>query len=425
MPVKARVQRGPFAAGDQVQLTDPKGRMHQIVLSPGGTFHTHRGALSHDDLIGQPEGSLVTASSGTAYVALRPLLADYTLAMKRGATIVYPKDAAQILAYADVFPGARVLEAGAGSGALSCWLLRAIGPDGVLVSFEARADFAEIARENVRKYFGEVPPWWRLVPGELSARVALDPSLGTGAAYSRLYRDSGEAGNAPSAAGGADAGGHWGVVSPDDTSFDRVILDMLAPWDNVAGAARALIPGGLICCYVATTTQLSRVVEELRAHGGFFEPAAWETLNRGWHVDGLAVRPDHRMIAHTGFLVTARRLADGVTAPPRRRRPAKGAHPGAEAAPANGALPGAEAGPANGALPGAEAGPANGALPEAEAGPANGALPEAEAGPANGAHPQAEVAGPADAPVPAAADGGAPAGEARPLPEAPQAESDS
>ena len=308
--MKARTQRGPFAAGDQVQLTDPKGRMHQIVLQPGGTFHTHRGSLNHDDLIGQPEGSVVTASSGTAYVALRPLLADYTLAMKRGATIVYPKDAAQILAYADVFPGARVLEAGAGSGALSCWLLRAVGPEGELVSFEARPDFAEIARENVRKYFGEVPAWWRLIPSELSARVALDPSLGTGAAYSRLRPDSAAAGDTP------DAG-----------TFDRVILDMLAPWENVAGAALALIPGGLICCYVATTTQLSRVVEELRAHGGFFEPAPWETLYRGWHVDGLAVRPDHRMIGHTGFLVTARRLADGVTAPPRRRRPAKGAHP--------------------------------------------------------------------------------------------------
>jgi len=292
-----------------VQLTDPKGRMHQIVLSAGGTFHTHRGALSHDDLIGQPEGSVVIATSGTTYVALRPLLADYTLAMKRGATIVYPKDAAQILAYADVFPGARVLEAGAGSGALSCWLLRAIGPDGELVSFEARPDFAEIARENVRKYFGEVPAWWRLVTGELSARVALDPSLRTGAVFARLPADPEEVEETPNAG-----------------TFDRVILDMLAPWENVAGAARALIPGGLICCYVATTTQLSRVVEELRAHGGFFEPAAWETLNRGWHVDGLAVRPDHRMIAHTGFLVTARRLADGVTAPPRRRRPAKGAH---------------------------------------------------------------------------------------------------
>jgi len=296
-----------------VQLTDPKGRMHQIVLQEGGTFHTHRGSLSHDDLIGQPEGSVVTASSGTGYVALRPLLADYTLAMKRGATIVYPKDAAQILAYADVFPGARVLEAGAGSGALSCWLLRAIGPDGELVSFEARPDFAEIARENVRKYFGEVPPWWRLVIGELSARVALDPSFRTVPAYSRLHPDAEDA-----------------CETDTPASFDRVILDMLAPWENVAGAARALIPGGLICCYVATTTQLSRVVEELRGHGAFFEPAAWETLNRGWHVDGLAVRPDHRMIAHTGFLVTARRLADGVTAPSRRRRPAKGAHPEAD-----------------------------------------------------------------------------------------------
>jgi tRNA (adenine57-N1/adenine58-N1)-methyltransferase len=322
--VKARTQRGPFAAGDQVQLTDPKGRMHQIVLSAGGTFHTHRGSLSHDDLIGSPEGSVVTASSGTAYVALRPLLADYTLAMKRGATIVYPKDAAQILAYADVFPGARVLEAGAGSGALSCWLLRAIGPDGELVSFEARPDFAEIARENVRKYFGEVPAWWRLMTGELSAAVALDPAARTSAAYARLRRAA-EPAEEPGEAAGPPAD------PPGDASFDRVVLDMLAPWENVAAAARVLIPGGLICCYVATTTQLSRVVEELRAHGGFFEPAAWETLYRGWHVDGLAVRPDHRMIAHTGFLVTARRLATGVAAPPRRRRPAKGAHP--EAAP--------------------------------------------------------------------------------------------
>jgi len=278
--------RGPFAAGDQVQLTDPKGRMHQIVLQPGGTFHTHRGSLRHDDLIGAPEGSLITATGGTAYVALRPLLADYTLAMKRGATIVYPKDAAQIIAYADVFPGARVLEAGAGSGALSCWLLRALGPDGELVSFEARADFAEIARANVSRYYGGPPPNWRLQVGELSAKAAGEPG--------------------------------W---------FDRVILDMVAPWECVPDAATALAGGGLICCYVATTTQLSRVVEDLRAHGGFFEPAAWETLVRAWHLDGLAVRPDHRMIGHTGFLVTARRLADGVTAPPRRRRPAKGAHP--------------------------------------------------------------------------------------------------
>jgi tRNA (adenine57-N1/adenine58-N1)-methyltransferase catalytic subunit len=276
-------KRGPFAAGDQVQLTDPKGRQHQIVLQPGGSFHTHRGSLQHDDLIGAPEGSVVTSSGGTAYVALRPLLADYTLAMKRGATVVYPKDAAQILAFADVFPGARVLEAGAGSGALSCWLLRAVGPEGQLVSYERRADFAEIARGNVSRYFGGLPEQWRLEVSDFTA---------------------------PETAG----------------SFDRVILDMLAPWECVPAAAKALISGGLICCYVATTTQLSRTVEELRSHGGFVEPAAWETLVRGWHVEGLAVRPEHRMIGHTGFLVTARRLADGVVAPPRRRRPAKGAY---------------------------------------------------------------------------------------------------
>jgi tRNA (adenine57-N1/adenine58-N1)-methyltransferase len=290
--------------------------MHQIALQPGGTFHTHRGALSHDDLIGAPEGSVVIAAGGTAYVALRPLLADYTLAMKRGAAIIYPKDAAQILAYADIFPGARVLEAGAGSGALSAWMLRAIGPGGHLVSFERRPDFAAIARANVQKYFGEVPGWWTLVTADLSAKAAL--GLARAVTPGPASGDGG-AGGEEGAVGGSVAG-------DEPEAFDRVILDMLAPWDCVADVATALIPGGLLCCYVATTTQLSRVTEEIRAHGGFFEPAAWETLMRGWHLDGLAVRPEHRMIGHTAFLVTARRLADGVAAPPRRRRPAKGAH---------------------------------------------------------------------------------------------------
>jgi tRNA (adenine57-N1/adenine58-N1)-methyltransferase len=302
--------RGPFAAGDQVQLTDPKGRMHQIVLREGGEFHTHRGSLRHDELIGAPEGSVVVAAGGTAYVAFRPLLADFTLAMKRGAALIYPKDAAQILAYADIFPGARVLEAGAGSGALSCWLLRAIGPSGELISFERRADFARIAQQNVTRYFGGLPPQWRLRVGDFA--VPGSP------AFARTSLAGSPALPAP--------------VTPADrpASYDRVILDMLAPWECVADAASALIPGGLVCVYVATTTQLSRVVEELREHGGFFEPAAWETLARGWHVDGLAVRPEHQMIGHTAFLVTARRLAEGVTAPPRRRRPSKGARPSEE-----------------------------------------------------------------------------------------------
>jgi len=281
-------RHGPLMAGEPVQLTDPKGRTHLITLRAGASFHTHRGMLSHDDIIGGPDGNVVRSGGGTPYVVFRPLLADFTLAAKRGAAVVYPKDAAQIVAFADVFPGARVLEAGAGSGALSCWLLRAVGDQGTLVSFERRPDFAEIARQNVEQFFGGPPPAWQLVVGEFG-RPEDDP----------------------------------GLAEPD--CFDRVILDMLAPWDCVDAVAAALAPGGLACCYVATTTQLSRTVEVLRGHGGFDEPAAWESLIRGWHVEGLAVRPQHRMVGHTGFLVTARRLAPGVVPPPRRRRPAKGA----------------------------------------------------------------------------------------------------
>ena len=279
--------------GEQVQLTDPKGRSHLVSLQPGRAFHTHQGSLAHDDLIGREDGSVVTSSGGTGYVALRPLLADFTLSMRRGAAVVYPKDAAQILAMADIFPGARVLEAGAGSGALSCWLLRAIGETGLLVSYERRPDFAEIARANVERYFGAPHPAWRLADGELPA----DPAAAEPAAAQ---------------------------LAPGER-FDRIVLDMLAPWDYAQMAALSLGGGGLACCYVASTTQLSRTVEALREQGSFAEPAAWESMVRGWHVDGLAVRPEHRMVGHTGFLVTARRLADGVTPPPRRRRPSKGA----------------------------------------------------------------------------------------------------
>jgi tRNA (adenine57-N1/adenine58-N1)-methyltransferase catalytic subunit len=275
---------GPFAPGEQAQLTDPKGRRHLAVLQPGRLFHTHRGSIALDDLIGSAEGSVVWSSAGTPYVALRPLLADFTLSMTRGAAVVYPKDAAQILAMADIGPGSRLLEAGAGSGALSCWLLRAVGADGLLVSYERRPDFADIARANVERFFGGPHPAWELRVGDLG--------------------------------GDEDIAGQ---------PFDRVVLDMLAPWDCVGAAARALLPGGVLACYVATATQLSTTVEAIRGHGGFDEPAAWESLTRGWHADGLAVRPEHRMVGHTGFIVTARRLAEGVTAPPRRRRPAKSA----------------------------------------------------------------------------------------------------
>jgi tRNA (adenine57-N1/adenine58-N1)-methyltransferase len=289
-------RRGPFAPGDQVQLTDEKGRSHRLVLAAGRSFHTHRGSIAHDDLIGMEEGSVVRASGGMHYVALRPLLADYTVSMSRGATVVYPKDAAQIVGLGDIFPGARVLEAGAGSGALSCWLLRAVGEHGKLLSYERRADFAGVARANVDRYFGGPHPAWSLVVADLPAGTSLPDDR----------------------------------PQPAGEDFDRVVFDLLAPWEHVAGAARWLVPGGLICCYVATTTQLSRVVEALREHGGFTEPTAWESMHRGWHVENLAVRPEHRMVGHTGFLVTARRLAPGVTAPPRRRRPAKGSRAGAD-----------------------------------------------------------------------------------------------
>jgi tRNA (adenine57-N1/adenine58-N1)-methyltransferase len=264
-----------------VQLTDPKGRVHTITLAPGKIFHTHRGGLPHDDLVGLPDGSVVTSSGGTAYLALRPLLADYVLGMPRGAQVIYPKDAAQIVAMGDVFPGARVLEAGAGSGALTCSLLRAVGTHGSVVSYELRPDFAEIARRNVEAFFGGPPSGWTLRVGD--------------------------------------------VAQCPDEGFDRIILDLLTPWEVLDLVAHALIPGGVFVGYVATTPQLSELVEALRAKGGFTEPRAWETLVRDWHADGLAVRPDHRMIAHTAFLVSARRLAPGVIAPARRRKPSKGA----------------------------------------------------------------------------------------------------
>ena len=177
--------------GEQVQLTDPKGRSHLVLLQPGRAFHTHQGALAHDDLIGSQDGSVVTSTGGTGYVALRPLLADFTLSMRRGAAVVYPKDAAQILALADMFPGARVLEAGAGSGALSCWLLRAIGETGLLVSYERRADFAEIARGNVDRYFGAPHPAWQLVIGELPGWLPRRARRQPGCGAAKYRRDHG------------------------------------------------------------------------------------------------------------------------------------------------------------------------------------------------------------------------------------------
>jgi tRNA (adenine57-N1/adenine58-N1)-methyltransferase len=280
-PIVGHAHSGPFRIGDRVQLTDPKGRHNTLTLEAGKIYHTHRGLLPHDDLIGLADGSVVTSSGGTAYLALRPLLADYVLSMPRGAQVIYPKDAGQIVSMGDIFPGAKVLEAGAGSGALSCSLLRAVGAHGQLHSYEVRDDFAAIAARNVEAFFGAPHPAWTLHVGD--------------------------------------------VADCTEVGYDRIILDMLAPWEMMDLLERALVPGGVFVGYVATTTQMSELMETLRERGGFTEPRAWETLVRDWHADGLAVRPDHRMIAHTAFLITSRKLAPGVVAPMRRRKPSTGA----------------------------------------------------------------------------------------------------
>lgn len=277
----AGTPRGPFRAGDRVQLTGPRGRLNTITLEAGGEFHNHRGVLRHDALIGLPDGSVVLNTVGDEYLALRPLLRDFVMSMPRGAAIVYPKDAAQILLVGDIFPGAVVVEAGVGSGALSLSLLRAVGEDGTLLSFERRDEFARIARANVTAFLGAEPPNWTVRIGDLA--LELDDAVPAG-------------------------------------NVDRIVLDMLAPWECLDASARALTPGGVLVCYVATATQLSRFAEAIRATESFTEPESSETMIRGWHVEGLAVRPDHRMVAHTGFLISARRLAPGTVLPQLRRK---------------------------------------------------------------------------------------------------------
>jgi tRNA (adenine57-N1/adenine58-N1)-methyltransferase len=261
--------------------------LYSFTITPGKEWHTHKGWIVHDELIGLPEGSVVSTTAGLKFTAFIPLLADYVLSMPRGATIVYPKDAAMIVGVADIYPGARVLEAGVGSGALTLSLLRAVGSEGLVHSVERREDFAENATENVTNYFGEKPANWRLDVGSVQ-----DQSF--------------------------------------ENSYDRVVLDMLAPWECVAMAAEVLRPGGVFLAYVATTTQLSATAEALKEDGHFTEPESSETMVRGWHHEGLAVRPQQRMIGHTGFLIQSRRMAPGVEVLARRRRPAKGAYGVAE-----------------------------------------------------------------------------------------------
>jgi tRNA (adenine57-N1/adenine58-N1)-methyltransferase len=274
---------GPFQPGDRVQLTDAKRRHYTITLETGESYFTHKGQIRHDDIIGKDEGTVVMSHVGGEYLCFRHLLVDHVLSMPRGAAVIYPKDAAQILVEGDIFPGAKVLEAGAGSGALSMTLLRAIGDHGKLISYEIREDHLDYAEDNVTEYMGGHPDNWDLRLGDL--------------------RDV--------------------TVEDTDGPVDRVILDMLAPWECLETVRDLLIPGGVFMTYVATVPQLMKVMEGIRELHCFTEPKAWESLVREWKVEGLATRPEHRMNAHTAFLVWARRLADGTVAPKPQRRARK------------------------------------------------------------------------------------------------------
>lgn len=256
-------QRGPFQPGDNVLLTDNKRRRHLVILETGGEFHTHAGVLRHDDLIGQPDGTTVRTTKGARLVGMRPTLAEYILEMPRGAQVIYPKDLGPILMLADIFPGARVLESGVGSGALTMALLRAVGPTGAVIGYELRDDFADRARRNVERMLGADVP--------LSVEV----------------RDTYE-----------------GIDAED---LDRVMLDLPEPWRVVEHAATAMLPGGILLAYLPTILQVARLHESLEA-SPFGLAQTIEVLHRSWHVDGQSVRPDHRMVAHTGFLTSARLL---------------------------------------------------------------------------------------------------------------------
>jgi tRNA (adenine57-N1/adenine58-N1)-methyltransferase catalytic subunit len=255
----------PLGEGERVILRDRKGRRYLIDLEEGGEWHSHAGVLAHDDVIGAPEGSTLRTTRNMEIVVLRPTLEDFVLKMPRGAQVIYRKDQAMIIALGDIRTGCTVVEAGAGSGALSLALLDAVGPSGRVISYEVREDHLEKARENVVAFSGKEPPNWELRLGDLAEAL---PGL----------------------------------------EADRIVLDVLRPWEMVAGAAAALRPGGLVVAYMPTVPQVMRLAEALEDDGRFGLVRTSETLVRSWNVAGLSVRPDHRMVAHTAFLTVARRV---------------------------------------------------------------------------------------------------------------------
>jgi tRNA (adenine57-N1/adenine58-N1)-methyltransferase catalytic subunit len=265
--------RGVLTAGEMVIMIDSKHRLYLITLHPGGKYSYHGGTVNFDDIIGQEEGVVLNSSHHHALVVFRPSLAQYVVKMPRGAQVIYPKDLGAIVMAADIFPGAVVLEAGTGSGALTMALLRAVGAEGRVISEEIRQDFARRAAANIRRFMGETP--------NLEIRI----------------RDIYE--------------------GLDVHDVDRVVLDLPEPWRIVDGVAKALRPGGYVASYLPTVLQVKQLVDSLSRQGEFALVETVEILERHWHVAELSIRPEHRMVAHTGFLTVARK---GARFFPRMRR---------------------------------------------------------------------------------------------------------
>jgi tRNA (adenine57-N1/adenine58-N1)-methyltransferase len=256
----------PFQPGERVLLVDQRGRRFLIRLQRGAAFHFHGGVVPHDLILDAPEGTVVHSSLGARLSCLRPRMADFVLKMPRGAQVIYPKDVGAILIQADIAPGSQVLEAGTGSGALTIALCRAVGPEGRVVSYEVREDFHAGAAANVESFFGKLPPWLELRPGDVRDAAA-----------------SGE-------------------------NFDRVVLDLPEPWSVLEVVEAILPPGGILCTYLPTTNQVQAAVMAMQEHG-FSQIETFEVLLRFWHVARESVRPDHRMVAHTGFVTVGRKGA--------------------------------------------------------------------------------------------------------------------
>lgn len=263
-----------FQSGERVHLIDKKERPYAVTLKAGEIFQHSGDRISHDDIIGKPDGTVVQFSNGKLMVAVHPTLAEYTLKMPRGAQVIYPKDLAVIPMWADIYPGARVFEAGVGSGALTMALLRAVGDRGCVVSYEMREDFAATATKNIERFMGKVPNHF------LQIRNAYEGiEIGEGASS-------------------------W--------MFDRVVLDLPEPWRVVPHAARALRSGGLYLSYVPTVPQVMQTVQALEQSRVFTMVQNFETLLRTWNIKGRSVRPDHRMVAHSGFITVARKVENNI-----------------------------------------------------------------------------------------------------------------